>query len=110
MKKLAVDYMHPEIGVTSDDGAAFGRNYFTRASAPEMEMEDVEESAPSAEEIEQVGDAAASETEVDENVEEPTVTEEIIFSEGGGHRGGHKNHGANNVPTATPASMRLSDT
>ena len=29
--------MHPEVGVTSADGAAFGRNYFNRASAPEVE-------------------------------------------------------------------------
>eukprot|EP00986_Skeletonema_menzelii_P018737 scaffold26692_cov134-Skeletonema_menzelii.AAC.1 len=37
LKKLAVDYMHPEVGVTSVDGACFGRNYFNRASAPEVE-------------------------------------------------------------------------
>jgi xylose isomerase len=37
LKKLAVDYMHPEIGVTSTDGACFGRNYFNRFSAPETE-------------------------------------------------------------------------
>merc|ERR1712007_65780 len=37
LKKLAVDYMHPEVGVTNVDGAAFGRNYFNRASAPEVE-------------------------------------------------------------------------
>ncbi|KAL7449509.1 hypothetical protein ACHAWC_002842, partial [Mediolabrus comicus] len=40
LKKLAVDYMHPEVGVTSVDGAAFGRNYFNRASAPETEDDD----------------------------------------------------------------------
>ncbi len=37
LKKAAVDYMHPEIGVKSADGACFGRNYFNRASAPESE-------------------------------------------------------------------------
>jgi len=37
LKKLAVDYLHPEVGVTSTDGAAFGRNFFNRASAPDME-------------------------------------------------------------------------
>ena len=37
LKKLAVDYMHPEVGVTSVDGTYFGRNYFNRASAPETE-------------------------------------------------------------------------
>ena len=41
LKKLAVDYMHPEVGVTSVDGAAFGRNYFNRASAPETETVEV---------------------------------------------------------------------
>jgi len=44
LKKLAIDYMHPEVGVTATDGAAFGRNYFNRPSAPETEdMEDAEE-------------------------------------------------------------------
>jgi len=46
LKKLAMDYMHPEVGVTSTDGAAFGRNFFSRPSAPEMEdMEEAEERA-----------------------------------------------------------------
>merc|ERR1739844_280823 len=37
LKKLAVDYAHPEIGVTNTDGATFGRNYFTRPSADDQE-------------------------------------------------------------------------
>ena len=37
LKKLAVDYMHPEVGVTNVDGACFGRNYFNRVSAPQAE-------------------------------------------------------------------------
>ena len=41
LKKSAADYMHPEVGVTSADGACFGHNFFNRASAPETE--DVEE-------------------------------------------------------------------
>ena len=41
LKELAVNYMHPEIGVTRVDGAAFGRNYFNRASAPETENVEV---------------------------------------------------------------------
>ena len=41
LKKLAVDYMHPEVGVTSTDGACFGRNYFNRYSAPETEDEEL---------------------------------------------------------------------
>jgi len=40
LKKLAVDYMHPEVGVISADGACFGRNYFNRPSAPETEEDD----------------------------------------------------------------------
>jgi xylose isomerase len=43
LKKLAVDYMHPEIGVKTTDGAAFGRNYFTRPSAPESEDDEMAE-------------------------------------------------------------------
>jgi len=39
LKKLATDYMHPEVGVTSTDGVCFGRNYFSRSSAPEVEDE-----------------------------------------------------------------------
>ncbi|GFH55158.1 hypothetical protein CTEN210_11634 [Chaetoceros tenuissimus] len=46
LKKLAVDYMHPELPVTTTDATAFGRNYFTRPSAPEQEtVEDAEERA-----------------------------------------------------------------
>merc|ERR1711935_189669 len=37
LKKLAVDYMHPEVGVTAMDATLFGRNYFSRPSAPESE-------------------------------------------------------------------------
>eukprot|EP01082_Thalassiosira_pseudonana_P002863 g3514.t1.1.5e174189 g3514 g3514.t1 contig12:2226681-2228540(+) len=37
LKKAAVDYLHPEIGVTCVDPTLFGRNYYGRASAPEME-------------------------------------------------------------------------
>jgi hypothetical protein len=37
LKKSAADYSHPEVGVTSTDGACFGRNYFNRYSAPETE-------------------------------------------------------------------------
>ncbi|KAL7425485.1 hypothetical protein ACHAXH_000031, partial [Discostella pseudostelligera] len=40
LKKLADDYMHPEIGVTSTDGTCFGRNYFNRPSAPETEEDE----------------------------------------------------------------------
>ena len=37
MKKSAVDYLHPEIGVTTTDCTACGRNFFDRASAPDVE-------------------------------------------------------------------------
>eukprot|EP01083_Nonionella_stella_P028128 77470_1 len=40
MKKSAVDYLHPEIGVVTSDPAACGRNYFNRASAPETEEDE----------------------------------------------------------------------
>jgi len=40
MKKHAVEYMHPEVGVKTSDATVFGRNYFNRPSA--HETEDVE--------------------------------------------------------------------
>jgi hypothetical protein len=43
LKKAATDYMHPEVGVTSADGACFGRNCFSHYSAPKVE--DVEGTA-----------------------------------------------------------------
>jgi hypothetical protein len=42
LKKLAVDYMHPEHSVTTTDSFACGRNYFTRPSAPIHDEEDDE--------------------------------------------------------------------
>ena len=46
LKELAVVYHHPELPVAATDGAAFGRNYFTRPSAPDMEsQEETEERA-----------------------------------------------------------------
>jgi len=46
LKKLAVDYMHPELSVVTSDVTIFGRNYFTRSSAPEQEtVEEAEERA-----------------------------------------------------------------
>jgi hypothetical protein len=41
LKKAALAYMHPEIGVSVEDASLFGRNYFTRYSAPDVE--DVDE-------------------------------------------------------------------
>jgi hypothetical protein len=37
LKKLAVDYLHPELGVVTSDPTACSRCYFDRASAPEQE-------------------------------------------------------------------------
>jgi xylose isomerase len=46
LKKLAVDYLHPEVGVKATDATVFGRNYFNRPSAPETEdVEEAEERA-----------------------------------------------------------------
>jgi len=46
LKKLAADYMHPEVGVTSTEGSCVGRNFFNRPSAPECEdIEDADERA-----------------------------------------------------------------
>merc|ERR1719396_301788 len=41
LKQSAVDYLCPEVGVASAAGACFGRNYFTRYSAPEAEEDDL---------------------------------------------------------------------
>jgi predicted Rdx family selenoprotein len=55
LKKLAVDYLHPERPVVTSDPFAYGRNYFTRPSAPEVEMlEDVEEKMRILEDAEQI--------------------------------------------------------
>eukprot|EP01083_Nonionella_stella_P257486 881316_1 len=46
LKKLAIDYMHPEIPVVTTDATSTARCYFDRASAPEQEsVEEAEESA-----------------------------------------------------------------
>jgi len=46
LKKISADYMHPEIKVTTSDPCAFGRNFFGRPSAVEVEpMEESEERA-----------------------------------------------------------------
>jgi hypothetical protein len=39
LKKLAVDYMHPEFPVVTSDPTACGRNYFSRPSAEDEEYE-----------------------------------------------------------------------
>jgi len=44
LKKLATDYLHPEVGVSSTSPTAFGRNYFSRPSAIDQEdVDDAEE-------------------------------------------------------------------
>jgi len=40
LKQSAVDYMHPEVGVKTTDGACFARCYFNRFSAPETEEDE----------------------------------------------------------------------
>ena len=45
LKKSAVDYAHPEVGVATLDPTIYGCNYFNRASAIEVEDEDVQEHA-----------------------------------------------------------------
>ena len=40
LKKSAVDYMHPEVGVSTTDATLFGRNYFNLPSAPETDEDD----------------------------------------------------------------------
>merc|ERR1711935_980425 len=45
LKKLAVDYAHPEVAVSTTDANAFARNYFSRPSAPTDEDDNSEERA-----------------------------------------------------------------
>jgi len=53
LKKLAVDYAHPEEGVSTSDPTSFGRNYFNRPSALEQEDEET------ADEVEDIMDDVA---------------------------------------------------
>ena len=39
LKKSALDYLHPETKIANADPMSFGLNYFSRASAPEVEDE-----------------------------------------------------------------------
>jgi hypothetical protein len=43
LKRVAVDYLHPELPVVTTDSAACGRNFFTRASAPEYDTPELAE-------------------------------------------------------------------
>ena len=44
LRKLALDYLHPELPVVASDPTVFGRNYFSRPSAvPQTTLEDEEE-------------------------------------------------------------------
>merc|ERR1711957_754240 len=45
LKKAAVDYAHPEVGVMTSDPSVYGRNYFDRVSVPEVEDENIEDCA-----------------------------------------------------------------
>jgi len=46
LKRLAIDFAHPEIHVSTTETTAFGSNYFSRASAIEQEdAGDVEETS-----------------------------------------------------------------
>jgi hypothetical protein len=40
LKKLAVDYLHPEMPIKTTDATASGRNYFDRYSAPVLDAEE----------------------------------------------------------------------
>ena len=46
LKRLAVHYMHPEVGVQTTDPTVFGRNYYSRFSADDVDsIEESEERA-----------------------------------------------------------------
>jgi len=59
LKKLAVDYLHPEKGVETVDASVCARNYFTRASGPDYEdPEEAEEHARILADLQQLKQAA----------------------------------------------------
>ena len=45
LRKAAVGYAHPEVGVSSSDPSMHGYNDFNHLFAPEVEDEDIEEQA-----------------------------------------------------------------
>ena len=54
LKKLAIDYLHPERPVVVTDSTACGRNYFTRYSAPVPEEKDEDDVEDMEEEYQQI--------------------------------------------------------
>ncbi len=82
LKKLAVDYMHPERGVVTSDASATARCYFDRASAPEQEsVEDMEERMMILEDAQKLRDAARQYLHPELGVEssDPTASARCYF-------------------------------
>jgi len=82
LKKLAVDYMHPERGVETSDPSATARCYFDRASAPEQEsVEDMEERMLILEDVQKLRDAARQylHPELGVKTSDPTATARCYF-------------------------------
>jgi hypothetical protein len=73
LKKLAVDYLHPENPVVTTDSFAMGRNYFTRPSAEEYE-DDVEERNQILEDMKQLKQLAVDYL----HPETPVVTSDVF--------------------------------
>lgn len=76
LKKLAIDYSHPQVGVKETDPTVFGRNYFNRPSAPDTEtQEEAEERARILAEAAALKKLAVdySHPELSVNVTDPTV-------------------------------------
>ena len=81
LKKLAVDYMHPELPCVTSDPFATGRNVFSRPSADDYE-EDFEERTRILEDVEQLRKVATDYLHPEKPVEstDPTATASNWFS------------------------------
>eukprot|EP00979_Chaetoceros_neogracilis_P003248 scaffold575_cov158-Chaetoceros_neogracile.AAC.3 len=83
LKRLAIDYAHPEIGVETSDSVACARCYFDRDSAPKQEsMEDAEERHLILEDVKHLRRAAFDymHPEVGVVTSDPTATARCFFN------------------------------
>ena len=83
LKRLAIDYAHPEIGVETSDSLACARCYFDRDSAPKQEsMEDAEERHLILEDVKHLRRAAFDymHPEVGVVTSDPTATARCFFN------------------------------
>lgn len=81
LKKVAVDYLHPEVPVIATEPTVFGRNYFGRFSAPEqIPMDKIELQASFSTEHSD-DDSSESEAEISEDSNEELSEDSTSSSE-----------------------------